>query len=98
MYSATYSYILFFLANSGAQQQEPTGLMSVSMAYVNGTVCKVGVNNFVKENPFRVLRSKSGISEDFDKRVMMAMNSAPKYNVLTNNCMQFAMGLLKVSK
>ncbi len=69
------------------------------MAHVDGTVCKVGMNNFIKENPFRVLRSKSGISEEtFDKSVMTAMNSAPKYNVLTNNCMHFAMGLLKVSQ
>lgn len=72
--------------------------MCVSMAYVDGTVCKLGVNNFIQKDPFRVLRSKSGISEDFDKSVTMAMNSAPKYNVLTNNCMHFAMGLLKVSQ
>ncbi len=72
--------------------------MSTSLAYVDGTVCKVGVNNLIKENPFRVLRSKYGISEDFDKRVTTAMNSAPKYNSLTNNCIHFAMGLLKVSQ
>ncbi len=73
--------------------------MSVSVAHVDGIVCKLGVKNFIKENPFRVLRSKSDIiEEDFDKKIMTAMNSAPKYNVLTNNCMHFAMGLLKVSK
>ncbi len=68
------------------------------MAHVDGTVCKVGVENFIKENPFRVLRSKYGISVDFSDRVVTAMNSAPKYNVLTNNCMHIAMGLLKVSQ
>lgn len=72
--------------------------MSASMTYVDGMVCKFGVNNYIKENPFRVLHLKSGISEDFDKRITMAMNSAPKYNFLTNNCMHFAMELLKVSK
>ncbi|KAF4094855.1 hypothetical protein G5714_023933 [Onychostoma macrolepis] len=90
------SEVIDFAANPDVQQQGLPRLMSASMTYVDGTVCKLGLINFIKENPFRVLRLKSGTSEeDFDKRVTMAMNSAPKYNFLTNNCMHFAMGLLK---
>ncbi|KAK7117275.1 hypothetical protein R3I94_022742 [Phoxinus phoxinus] len=88
------SEVVDFAAKSDTPQTGLTGLMSASTAYVNGEVCKVGVKNFIKEYPCRVLRSSSGVSSGFSDRVMAAMNSEPKYNALTNNCLHFAMNLL----
>ncbi|KAA0724650.1 hypothetical protein E1301_Tti015313 [Triplophysa tibetana] len=61
-----------------------------------GSVSKTGRHLFTQNKPFCVLRLRSGIPKNFNDIVQKAMNHEEDYNLLTNNCLHFALRLLGV--
>ncbi|KAL1277148.1 hypothetical protein QQF64_023821 [Cirrhinus molitorella] len=82
---------------SAKLQQGWTAVASCSSSDVDGGVTKAHVTNFIGEKPYIVLRLRYGIPKDFAQRVKVAMKSQKKYNLLDNNCLQFALDLLGLS-
>nr|XP_055049115.1 uncharacterized protein LOC129434227 [Misgurnus anguillicaudatus] len=63
-----------------------------------GKISKESVMSFVNDQPYCVLRLKSGIPKDFKDRVKSAMHSKQEYHLFTNNCLHFALRLLGVQQ
>ena len=67
---------------------------SISSPLSFGAVCKRTVKRFLNKRSFKILRKKGGIPEDFQKKVYEAMDLEKSYNLLTFNCLHFALTLL----
>lgn len=69
---------------------------SPSSSSCPGIVSKVNVNGFSGGFKFAIYRKNGGIPESFRQNVKNAMRKNPQYDLLTYNCIHFAMELLSV--
>lgn len=73
-------------------------ITSFSSTKQSGTVNMKSVKNFIGNKPYRVLRLRMAIPQNFSDLVDAQMNYDGIYSPLTNNCLHFALGLLGVGK
>ncbi|XP_077066260.1 uncharacterized protein LOC143720589 [Siphateles boraxobius] len=62
----------------------------------SGTVNKKSVKNFIAKKPYRVVRLRMAIPENFSALVEEAMDYDGIYHPLMNNCLHFALRLLEL--
>lgn len=62
----------------------------------SGEIIKSSVEVFHGENKFAIFRKDTGIPGSFKDDVRAEMKKTPEYNLLTNNCIHFALELLHV--
>ena len=81
----------FFLVPQGKKLAQAISSSQLSC----GDVCKRHVKHFVNRRPYKIFRKDGGIPEDFQSRVGNAMSLEKPYNLLTFNCLHFALWLLE---
>ncbi|KAF5902321.1 uncharacterized protein DAT39_007931, partial [Clarias magur] len=62
-----------------------------------GIISKVSVKTFSQGKKFAVFRKIGEIPCSFKEDVFEAMQTTPLYDVVKNNCVHFALGLLKIT-
>lgn len=87
----SFLFVLFFCL----VPQEKKLAQTISSSKLScGDVCKRHIKHFVNRKPYKIFRKDGGIPEDFQRRVCNAMSLEKPYNVLTFNCLHFALWLL----